>query len=114
MIPPTRRALEDAWAVIRCVLLPLAVLLICVVTVMMLAGGCSSADVEAQEAEAEPFDGRFEWHMTGMSSTYVLVDHETGVCYLARKKGGMCVMVGADGEPVTVGEIGGTDGTSDR
>ena len=99
-------ALEDAWAVLRCVLLPVsAVLIACAVALS--SGGCDGAGAEAPATEAEPLEGRFEWHSTGVKSTYVLVDRETGVCYVARYKCGMCAMVGADGLPVTVDEIGG-------
>lgn len=106
MTPPTRRALEDAWAVLRCALLPVsAVLLACAVALS--PGGCDGAGAEARAADAEPLEGRFEWRAAGLSGTYVLVDRETGVCYVARYKYGMCAMVGADGLPVTVDEIGG-------
>lgn len=106
MTPPTRRALEDAWAVLRCVLLPVvAVLIACAVALS--SGGCDGAGAEAQAVQDDAFAGRFEWHEIGFEGTYVLVDRETGVCYVARYKGGVCVMVGADGLPVTVDEIGG-------
>ena len=85
-----------------------------VVLVALLAGGCSGAGVEAQTVQDDALAGRFEWHETGLMSTYVLVDRETGVCYVARYKCGLSVMVDADGEPVTVDEIGGDDGASDR
>lgn len=77
------------------------------VLVALFAGGCSGAGVEAQAVQDDAFAGRLEWHETGLEGTYVLVDRETGVCYVARYKGGVCVMVGADGLPVTVDEIGG-------
>lgn len=112
LTPPTRRALEDAWGVLRCVLLPVvAVLLACAVALP--SGGCDGAGAEAPATEAEPLEGRFEWRAACLPSTYVLVDRETGVCYVARYKYGMCAMVGADGLPVTVDEIGG-DADGDR
>lgn len=77
------------------------------VLVALFAGGCSGAGVEAQAVQDDALAGRFEWHEKGPRSTCVLVDRETGVCYVARYKYGMSVMVGADGEPVTVDEIGG-------
>lgn len=106
MTPPTRMAFEGAWAVLRCVLLPVvAVLIACAVALS--SGGCDGAGAEEPATEANPFEGRFELHEIGFDGTYVLVDRETGVCYVARYKGGVCVMVGADGLPATVDEIGG-------
>lgn len=112
MGPETRRALADVGYGIRC-LWP-GILVLAIVALVVTLDSCSGEGVTAQAAQDEPFESRFEWHPTGTTSTYVLVDRETGVCYVARYKCGMSVMVGADGEPVTVGEIGGSDGTSDR
>lgn len=101
-----RRALADVGYGIRCVLLPVvAVLIACAVALS--SGGCDGAGAEEPATEANPFEGRFELHEIGLDGTYVLVDRETGICYVARYKGGVCVMVGADGLPVTVDEIGG-------
>ena len=88
--------------------------MLAIVALAVTLDACSGEVATARAAQDEPFEGRFEWHETGTTSTYVLVDRETGVCYVARYKCGLSVMVGADGEPVTVGEIGGSDGTSDR
>ena len=113
----TKRALSDVGFAVRC-LWPVAVGAVmgavALAVVVLLTGGCSGAEAEAQAVQADDLVGRFEWHETGTTSTYVLVDRETGVCYVARYRCGLSVMVGADGEPVTVGEIGGDDGTSDR
>lgn len=107
-----RKALADVGYGIRC-LWP-GILALAIVALVVTLDACSGEVVTARAAQDEPFDGRFEWHETGTTSTYVLVDRETGVCYVARYRCGLSVMVGADGEPVTVGEIGGSDGTSDR
>lgn len=42
---------------------------------------------------------RFSEHATNISDTYVLVDHETGVCYVCTPDG-VAVMVDDEGEPV--------------
>lgn len=42
---------------------------------------------------------RFSEHATNLDDTYVLVDHETGVCYVCTPDG-VAVMVDAEGEPV--------------
>lgn len=113
-----RDALADVKFVVRClwpyVACGVVLAVVVLAVVVLLTGGCSGAEAVAQAAEGEPFEGRLEWHETGAKSTYVLVDRETGVCYVARYKCGMSVMVGADGEPVTVDEIGEDDGTSDQ
>lgn len=101
-----RDALADIGFAIRC-LWPAVVAAVALAIVALFAGGCSGADVEAQAVQDDAFAGRFEWHETGFEGTYVLVDRETVVCYVARYKCGLSVMVGADGEPVTVDEIGG-------
>lgn len=111
MRPEARRALADVGYGIRC-LWP-GILVLAIVALAVTLDACSGEVATARAAQDEPFEGRFEWHTTGAESTYVLVDRETGVCYVARYKCGMSVMVGADGEPVTVDEIGGSDGTSD-
>ena len=114
----TKGALADVGFVVRClwpyVACGVVLAVVALAVVALLTGGCSGAEAVAQEAEGEPFEGRFEWHETGTTSTYVLVDRETGVCYVARYKCGLSVMVDEGGEPVTVGEIGGDDGASDR
>ena len=112
MGPEARRALADVGYGIRC-LWP-GILVLAIVALVVTLDSCSGEVATARAAQDEPFEGRFEWHETGTTSTYVLVDRETGVCYVARYKCGLSVMVGADGEPVTVGEIEGSDGTSDR
>ena len=113
----TKRALADVGSAVRC-LWPVGVGAVmgavALAVVVLLTGGCSGEGAVAQVAGAEPFEGRFEWHETGLTRTYVLVDRETGVCYVARYKCGMSVMVDEGGEPVTVDEIGGDDGASDR
>lgn len=103
-----RDAIRDVAETTGCLWQVIA--LIVAMIIALFAGGCSGAEAEAQAVRADAFEGRFEWHETGTTSTYVLVDRETGVCYVARYKCGMSVMVGADGEPVTVDEIGGSDG----
>ena len=105
----TKRALADWGFAVRC-LWPAVAAVVALAVVALFAGACSGEVATARAAQDEPFEGRFEWHETGTTSTYVLVDRETGVCYVARYRCGMSVMVGADGGPVTVGEIGGSDG----
>ncbi len=112
MKPETKKALADIGYGIRC-LWP-GILVLAIVAVVVTLDSCSGEVAAAQGAHQEPFEGRFEWHETGTTSTYVLVDRETGVCYVARHKCGLSVMVDEGGEPVTVDEIGGDDGTSDR
>ena len=112
MGPEARKALADVGYGIRC-LWP-GILVLAIVALVVALDACSGEVATAQATRADAFEGRFEWHETGTTSTYVLVDRETGVCYVARYKCGLSVMVGADGGPVTVGEIGGSDGTSDR
>lgn len=107
-----RKALEDVGYGIRC-LWP-GILVLAIVALVVTLNACSGEGATAQATRADAFEGRFEWYKTGTASTYVLVDRETGVCYVARDMCGLIVMVGSDGEPVTVGEIGGSDGTSDR
>lgn len=107
MRPEARRALADVGYGIRC-LWP-GILVLAIVALVVTIDACSGEGATAQAAQAEPLEGRFEWRAAGLPSTYVLVDRETGVCYVARYRCGMSVMVGADGEPVTVDEIGADD-----
>ena len=67
--------------------------------------GCSTT---SEAASPNPFEDRFERYYAG-DSLYVFVDKGTGVCYLWRaigNKGGLTVMLGEDGQPVTYWEEG--------
>ena len=74
--------------------------------------GCSSDDAETSWPESAEFSEtqagapRFSWHATGLASTYVIVDHETGCQYLYRHDGGIAQLTDADGSPLLVAEAG--------
>ena len=78
--------------------------------------GCSSDDAETSWPESAEFSEtqagapRFSWHDTGELGWSVVVDHETGVQYLAyaqfRSGAAVCPLLDADGSPLLVAEAG--------
>lgn len=86
----------------------LTVLLV-VLVVSVLLSGCTPSDVSVQDQIEERFDKYNMEH-----SLKIIVDKETGVCYLWQKSGygvGMTVMLDADGMPLLW--EGETDGKAD-
>lgn len=82
--------------------------LISLALVVMMVGialtGCTTTTVAATN---NPFLGRFVKFNTDFSNT-VIVDKETGVCYLWHRfegMGGLTVMFDEDGYPVTCSEV---------
>ena len=61
--------------------------------------GCSSGTAEA-DTEDRMILMEHKLHDYGAISTYVFVDRETGVTYLALYEGGLTVMVDQDGKPL--------------
>lgn len=87
------------------------------VCVMVLAlVGCSAGEQEPAWPESTEFSTvetgaeRFSWHDTGRFGWKVVVDHETGVQYLAcmeyRYGAAVCPLLDADGTPLLVAEAG--------
>lgn len=81
--------------------------LISLVLVVMMVGivltGCTTT---TEAATNNPFSDRFVKFNTGGWES-VIVDKETGVCYLwcwASEKGGLTVLLDADGTPLTYEE----------
>lgn len=74
--------------------------------------GCSRGDEQgspesSEFSETQAGAPRFSRHATGLMSTYVIVDHETGCQYLCRfSGGGMTQLTDADGSPLLVAEAG--------
>lgn len=72
------------------------VIAITILTLLILAlSGCGKA-----EAEAEARNRRL-WVLDACPRYYeIYVDHLTGIQYLSAYKGGVCVMVDAEGKPL--------------
>lgn len=83
----------------------------CVIALVSLCG-CSTVDAggawpaSTEFSTLESGSPRFSEHQTGISLTYIIVDHETGCQYLYRYKGGMAQLTDADGTPLLVAEAG--------
>jgi len=80
-----------------------ALLVTCVVRLIDAAAGTtgltSTWPETAKFKQLMTGQDRFSEHETNISGTYVLVDHETGVCYVCTPDG-VAVMVDAEGEPM--------------
>lgn len=74
------------------------ILVLVMVTVLLASCGATG-----EVSQTNPFDGRFTVHYIDIYHK-VIVDKETGVCYLWRedyKCAGMTALLNADGTPVT-------------
>lgn len=72
--------------------------IVCILAGILLAGGLAGCSTDQQEADA-PFD----WIYTGPHEG-IIQDSRTGVQYIFRYQGGICVMVNPDGTPY-IGEV---------
>ena len=87
----------------------------CAIALVSLCG-CSAVEPESTWPESAEFSTvetgaeRFSWHDTGRFGWQVVVDHETGVQYLAcmeyRYGAAVCPLLDADGSPLLVSEAG--------
>lgn len=78
--------------------------------------GCDSGEMESEWGDSSEFSQlvtgqtRFSDHETGIDSWHVIVDHQTGIQYLAYDyyKGGaaVCPLLDVDGTPLRVLEAG--------
>lgn len=85
-----------------------------------LLAGCDDGDASAPWPESAEFSeletgqSRFSKHETGLSGWSVIVDHETGVQYLAyeryKRGSAVCPLLEADGTPMRVLEAGDDSG----
>jgi TRAP-type C4-dicarboxylate transport system permease small subunit len=83
-------------------------IIICICILAFCLVGCGANITESAAEEYNRMivveDIKFESPYMGREAAYVLVDSETGVCYLyviGEKRSGITVMVEADGEPLT-------------
>lgn len=94
---------DAMWSAIKILLGVIAVIALILTIIEVKTDAVQNATERAAETMAKKQEERFFWGGGNNGVADIIIDRETGVCYLwkaAGYKGGLTVLVDADGNPV--------------